>query len=496
MKWLRPAAALVVTLGSLIAAEALVRAIDGYAIFSHTLRRSRSSEPSSTPDRQYLPSGVAAGVRPEWYDLDPPAPPPVTPDADAAARSAKYPTRIYEAFFNWNLAYLRDTICAGSRNFAAFDDLFTFEPAGGRIFPIYRHRAHLHAAGWFVPNNFGWRGPDITAARPPNTIRIAFVGASTTVDAYAYRFSHPELVGYWLNLWARANGLPYTIEVINAGRTGIDSPSIAAIVRDEVMSVDPDLVVFYEGANSFGPAQMLDAPKQLPARPEATFRKRSRAEDYSAIAVRAYDALLKTGQDGSEPAKPGYHIVWPPDVDEQNPDLRRPKLPMHFEKVVASLDVMREASAGTGADFAIASFVWMVDPGLQLDMSRHLTLFRYLNESYWPVTYAQMRRLMDFQNRVFKTYARQHGLVYLPMDETFPRDPDLFGDAVHMTPRGLRLRAWFYLQQIIPIIQARVAAHTWPKAPSPNAPSAAWASEPPKLISRHAILASCPATPQ
>ena len=53
----------------------------------------------------------------------------------------------------------------------------------------------------------------------------------------------------------------------------------------------------------------------------------------------------------------------------------------------------------------------------------------------------QIRRMADFQNLVFRTYARKHGLTYLPMDEAFPHDPDLFGDAIHMTQRGLRLRA-------------------------------------------------------
>jgi hypothetical protein len=136
----------------------------------------------------------------------------------------------------------------------------------------------------------------------------------------------------------------------------------------------------------------------------------------------------------------------------------------------------------------------MVYPEMRLDTTRHLTLFRYLNETYWPVTYAHMRRLADFQNRVYQTYARQHDMLYLPMEEAFPRDPDLFGDAIHMTPRGLRLRAWIYLQQLIPIIEARIASHQWPKAPSARPASSDWAAMPPTLLSRASILASCPAS--
>jgi hypothetical protein len=160
--------------------------------------------------------------------------------------------------------------------------------------------------------------------------------------------------------------------------------------------------------------------------------------------------------------------------------------------MVGNLESVRESVASIGSELALTSFVWMAYPGMRLDMTRHLPLFRYLNDTFWPVTYEQMRRLMDFQNRVIRTFARQHGATYLPMDETYPRDPDLFDDAVHMNARGLRLRAWIYLQLLVPIIQARVASHAWPKAPSPNAPPPDWAAKPPKLLSRQTILAACP----
>jgi len=486
----RLAAAAAAFLAALAAAEALTRWIDGYAIATLALRRVRYSQPVTTPDRQYLPAALASGVNAQWYEQDPPpiAPYPISPEI--AARSARYPTDIYTPFLWWNAAYLRAEVCAGHAP-GALDDFYEFEPVDGRPRPTFRHLPHVNPRGWFTPNRFGWRGPEIAAARPPNTIRIAFVGASTTSDEYASAFSHPELVGHWLNLWAAAQHLPYRFEVVNAARTGVDVTSLEAIVRTEVLSVDPELVVYYEGANNFAPGLTLELPPTLPPRPSATFRKRSRAEDYSAMAIRVFDAILKTGQDGSEPRKPAYPAVWPPGVDERNPDPGRPRLPMAMQGVVAKFDAMRDALAGTGTELALASFVWMVYPGMRLDMNRHLTLFRFLNETYWPVTYADMRRLADFQNRVYRNYASRHGLLYLPIDEAFPRDPDLFGDAIHMTSRGLRLRAWLYLQQLIPIIEARIASHQWPKQPSARPTSAAWAAQPPTLVSRASILSTC-----
>jgi len=485
------AVAVATTLVAVAAAEATARGIDGYAIFSVALHRVRVAAPGDRPDRKYLPASLASGVKAAWYEQDPPpiAPYPVAPEIQA--RSAAHPTDSYGPFFWWNGAYLRDELCAG-QPIGGLEDFYSFEPVDGLPRPSYRHLPRVNPRGWFTTNAFGWRGPEITEVRPPNTIRIAFVGASTTSDDYGFRFSHPELVGHWLNLWAAAQRLPYTFEVINAARTGVDITSLEAIIRTEVLSVDPDLIVYYEGANNFAPGMTLALPPTVPPRPTATFQKRSWAEDYSAIAIRVFDAILKTGQNGSEPRKPEYPVVWPAGIDERNPDLSRPKLPMGMEGVVARFDSMRQALSGTGTELALASFVWMVYPGMRLDMTRHLTLFRYLNESYWPVSYAHMRRIADFQNRVYEIYARQHQLPYLPMAEAFPRDPDLFGDAIHMTPRGLRLRAWIYLQQLIPIIEARIASHRWPKAPSARRTPADWAAQPPKLVSRASILASCP----
>jgi hypothetical protein len=495
MKAFRIAALLLTTIVSLILAEAVVRVIDGYALFALSLRRTRvTSAASGTPDRQHLPASVSAGVKPEWYELSPPPVPKLPVPPEMAARNAKYPDDVYGAFYMWNEAYVRMSLCRGDRfgSLGTLDDFYTFEPVDGKPFPTYRHLPHANPdlKQWFTSNNFGYRGRDVTAARPRDTIRIVFVGSSATSDAYGAPFSHPELVGYWLNLWAAAVKLPDTIEVINAARTGVDSSSLAAIVRNEVRSLDPDLVVYYDAQNNFAAA--LDAPKTIPSRQEGVFRTRSWAEHYSAIVVRVLDAVLANAQDGSEPRKPGYHVVWPADVDEQRPDLARPVLPMRLDVMVGNLESVRESVASIGSELALTSFVWMAYPGMRLDMTRHLPLFRYLNDTFWPVTYEQMRRLMDFQNRVIRTFARQHGATYLPMDETYPRDPDLFDDAVHMNARGLRLRAWIYLQLLVPIIQARVASHAWPKAPSPNAPPADWAAKPPKLLSRQTILAACP----
>jgi hypothetical protein len=67
---------------------------------------------------------------------------------------------------------------------------------------------------------------------------------------------------------------------------------------------------------------------------------------------------------------------------------------------------------------------------------------------------------------VFAKYASLHGLPFIDVARTMPYDPDLFTDATHNTPFGVRLRAWIVFQQLLPIIESRLSSRIWP-APVP-----------------------------
>jgi hypothetical protein len=108
--------------------------------------------------------------------------------------------------------------------------------------------------------------------------------------------------------------------------------------------------------------------------------------------------------------------------------------------------------------------VWIVHEGMRVDLDRDLTLYNYLNRTYWPFTYAEMRRLADFQNRVFEKYARTHQLPFIDMAKDFPQDPALAGDAIHLRYGGLALQAWIYLQRLVPLLEQRIADGRLPRA--------------------------------
>jgi len=489
------------TVLALVAAEAAARLVDGYTLASLALRGPQAAsaviEARAPADARYVAAiPLAQGVDRAWYALEPRPPAAPPHDAELEARAARYPADPVATYFAFNKEYLRQQICGPSSELRlpGYDDFFYFEPADGAPYPTYRHLPHVHPAGVFVSNNFGWRGHDVALNRPDGVIRIAFVGASTTIDGYGVAFSHPELVEFWLNTWAVATGRPYSFEVINAGRSGIDSTSIAAVVRQELVPVDPDLVVFYEGANQFWPGQLMQTRLgRLFATPAQTFRRSLAAENYSVLVNRLLRVVDRvTGGDGSEPLKPPYRVSWPADVDERDPDLSARDLPMDLNRVIADLDRMRGALAPGHGELAVSSFVWLVHEGLKLDLKRHLAIYRYLNDSYWPVGYALMRRMADFQNRVFAKYARTAAIPYFDVAGAYPQDPDLFDDGIHMNYAGVRLQAWIFVQSLVPVILARTQAGVWPR-PAPAVRSGHPAFDQPgrRLVSRSSIQASC-----
>jgi hypothetical protein len=104
-----------------------------------------------------------------------------------------------------------------------------------------------------------WRGRPIESPRGDKTVRVVFIGASTTGDSDYAPFSWPKFVGHWPNIWADPKGQGVHFEVLDAAREGMNSTDITAIVRTEVMPLRPDLVVYYEGSNQFRQAAIVDS---------------------------------------------------------------------------------------------------------------------------------------------------------------------------------------------------------------------------------------------
>jgi hypothetical protein len=105
----------------------------------------------------------------------------------------------------------------------------------------------------------------------------------------------------------------------------------------------------------------------------------------------------------------------------------------------------------------------MADDGLVVDPVNGAEFFRALNLPQWPARYADIRRMADFYNRTLQAYARSRRVPFLDVAAAFPRDVALFGDPVHTTLDGDRLRAWVLFQELAPMLQEELAAGRLPR---------------------------------
>ena len=464
-----------------VAAEFLVRQLD-------------AAEGDGGASRHLTEIPVAPGVDRAWFSADPPPLPNrkevpkewlelVRKVDDSGITEG---TRRADMFKAWNINFVGDP-CDHPYLCGAPGHLFVYDPGNGEARPPYRFLPNATTPIRLVTNQYGFRGPPVPYERQPRTVRIAFIGASTTVGSHFHAYSYPEFVGNWLNMWAAATKRDITFEVLNAGRESITSRDNVAIVRDEVLPLQPDLLVYYEGANQFDLRTMATGLPAAPRRNSESCPARS-APDQSeggaggasawlsclsrdSALVRRVMALFAAPtltQAQGEPIKPDYKLTWPKGLDEKDPDITRADLPVNLSTILHDLDSIRAASTSAGAELTLASFVWLVKDGMMLDPIRHRAILDYLNQGYAPFRYRDLERMAAFENRVFAKYARANTLDFIDVARLMPFDPDLYLDAIHNTYAGERLRAWVFFQALVPIVERHLESGAWPRKVKPS----------------------------
>ena len=118
----------------------------------------------------------------------------------------------------------------------------------------YPHRRLTYALvrnsdyfGWVHIDGGGFRGPEVTEAKPAGVLRIMVVGSSTTFDIGASRDDRtwPARLQYWL----QRSDPGRRVQVINAGVPGYMMTDQIVRLETELYRYRPDLLLLYEGHN-------------------------------------------------------------------------------------------------------------------------------------------------------------------------------------------------------------------------------------------------------
>lgn len=402
-------------------------------------------------------------VQPEWVASSPPEVPKHEILPEYQARAEQYG---YRANYLWN-EYLSAGYFTTSGIFRATPpQVYSYHAPWQTSYPRYRYPPNVTLPTGLTTNQFGWRGSPIELKKPARTIRIACVGASTTVDGHSLKYSYPEFLQHWLNLWAEANRYHVRFEVINAGREGIGSRDIAAVVHYEILPMNVDYVIYYEGSNQFEPPSMVSFPADItlgqpppdlvPNFANVQSDDKSwldQLSEYSALAARLRSLVEQATLTGAEPPKPEQTFFLPEGMDEYKPDRAHLGRALALKNILADLDNIKQDLDSHHVKLVMTTFDWFAYDGLMLDPVRHRTLYGYLNRIYWPISYANMRRMADFQNRVFRLWAVESGIPLIDVAGQMPKHPDLYDDAIHNTQLGIRIRAWINFQTLVPLLK-------------------------------------------
>lgn len=464
--------------------ECVRRVLDGYRLATLRLVRNPNSVDltwTSADDRSLdtllssIPS--VAGADPAWFNERPPVATPRNPPWVDERRALGHDAG---ANYIWNAASLDEPaeLAYFSSVLPSLDEVFTFGAPGNLPRPRYRLYPGIQT-GFGVTNRFGWKSGDIELAKPPDVIRIAMLGDSTTGG-------YPRLVEHWLNLWAGQSHLGVRFEIIDASRPATDALDAAAIFELEVRPFDPDYVIVYGFGNAIASAEAI-APVPSPLRrgqPSSANLRASRFGNWPRAVSARLEPLTPwsaaalflqrriAGERGDalapEPSKPPTEVRFPPDIDENNPDpdaVSRHAGVMGLDAYLRALNRIDALAKPLGTRVFVSTFRVLARDGMLLPKGgSDALLYRTLNEQYWwPYTYGEIRRVVSFYNRTLRAWADRTGNGLIPIDEQMPWRRELYVDGMHEVALGEALHAWIVLQRLMPEVRHDLGARRLPR---------------------------------
>jgi lysophospholipase L1-like esterase len=268
-------------------------------------------------------------------------------------------------------------------------------------------------------NAEGFRSPEIPRAKPAGTVRLAFLGGSTTYCAEVSNneATWPHLV--WRSLCERHPQLAF--DYVNAGVPGYGQDEMRITLERRVAPYQPDVIFMYEAANDFS-----TDTRELAAR-RGLYR--GKPEDPSALAkVSVAWFLLEknlTVRQRQRGASSGHALVY--DADS----LARP-----FGDRVKSC--LRTAKA-LAPVCAVATF----SHKMRRDQSPAVALANS-NTALFYCPYMSVQGILDgfdAYNRAIRAAADSTGAILVSGEDSIPGDDTHFTDSVHLTDEGARAMA-------------------------------------------------------
>ena len=289
---------------------------------------------------------------------------------------------------------------------------FYYDPQTGLRLPVPNS-----TQGKIRINSRGFRSPEIPVPKPPGTVRIAFLGSSTTYGLYL------DDASTWPHLVTQAVQAAYPtcrVDYINAGVPGFSSPRMLAYYRAYVSKLEPDLVVLlptdiYVALRNL--ARRKHAHTGLPVRP-SWFAQRS--ELWAHIEKNVQVIKLQRAA-----------------------FLPQGKLTFTYEELAVELRPALEAIAAQVAQDRRLLAIATVDEQLRAGQDRKEQQ-RAAGTALYSMPFMSIPGLLkarQYYHEVIAGVAKASNAILIEGHEQIPGTPVYYADASHFRPAGSRLMA-------------------------------------------------------
>lgn len=355
----------------------------------------------------------------------------------------------------WNYNYLKKCFCDKNYNRRVdFDNyggfVYAFPGYDSSELPVYRYfQASTLGKSRLRFNKYGWGGDNVELKKDKRTIRIAFLGGSTTQQSGECNLAYPDYVGYWLNEWARRTGKDVQFEIINAARVAERSMDFKAILKYEVLPASPDVVIYYEGRNQFWPQNMYTYQAKVNAYDPYNSWKYA-IVGRSILLQRACLMLNADYITMFEPCKANVTLT------EQGQ-----KSPLEIEQIEKDLDDIKLMCDSTRAKFVLCNFAMLTNDSV-LRQPRYGSVYGYLLHDFGFLPNHEIEYWMNFENAFFKSYAAKNEVPFIDVQRYLCQSPESYVDAIHLSCSGLKLHAWIVFNQLGPMLNAWIKSGELP----------------------------------
>ncbi len=311
------------------------------------------------------------------------------------------------------------------------DSFLDYSQELGIVTPRPNYERHGNSSSVRI-NSLGFRGDDITLAKPPGTVRIVCVGASTT---FCTGVSSNEAA--WPRLLEKEISQKYPNtkwQVVNAGVPGYCMSQSLINLKRRVLPLDPDLVIFYEAHN-----QLANDTREL-ARERGVIQP---DEDRTSPAVEflsRYSLLFSL-------CHKNLRIVSAKSDSHQSKlNGLPPELP---QKYVEAIGDMHRLLKEQNVPLVVSAFLVKY----RRDQERSVQLANADVAAYY-MPWMSMDDLLDgidAYNKALVGYAHAHGVPVVEDTTSVPPDNKHFIDCVHFADAGSALMA----DRIFTFLQAK-----------------------------------------